>query len=581
MTKASSAMPLTLKSVATPEIGQPYTLSSLERALREQSDLSAVERFSQFHDETSHNAQEQHYKSLIPLTKPASGQQYAFHVNLDSCTGCKACVTACHSLNGLDDTETWRSVGFLHGGTAIAPLQQTVTTACHHCLDPACMNGCPVGAYEKDPLTGIVKHLDDQCIGCQYCMLTCPYEVPQFNKRLGIVRKCDMCSDRLAVGEAPACVQACPNEAISIQIVEQRAVLEDAQTDAFLPGAPSPGITAPTTTYTSSKPLPRNMLPADFYAVRPAHQHMPLVVMLVLTQLSVGAFCVDQILSPLLPPSLLAALRPWQSASALGFGLLALFAANFHLGRPQFAFRAFMGVRTSWMSREIIVLGAFAGSATLYAGAVWQADHAALHPSLAFLPALAREMAPALGRTVAVTGVLGVFCSVMLYVVTQRRWWSFSLTAFKFFLTAAVLGLSATIVIACAESIVRDGSLSGDMAAWIVNLAAALGIVTALKLIGEASIFLHLSDKQQGDLKRSALLLKGELGTQTMMRFTAGALGGLVVPFVFLSSANAQTGSSAVVGAALSLVLLTAGELVERMTFFSALSHPRMPGGIG
>lgn len=580
MTKASSTVPLQLIANAI-DVGQAYTLSSLERALREQADLSAVERFSQFHDESEHNAQSEHYRQLLPMTPPASGEQYAFHVDLDSCTGCKACVTACHSLNGLDESETWRSVGLLHGGTAIAPLQQTVTTACHHCIDPACMNGCPVGAYEKDLTTGIVKHLDDQCIGCQYCVLTCPYEVPQFNKRLGIVRKCDMCSDRLAVGEAPACVQACPNEAISIRVVEQRAVLEDAQGDAFLPGAPSPGITGPTTTYSSSKPLPRNMLPADFYSVRPGHQHMPLVVMLVLTQLSVGAFCVDQMLSPMLSDAVLSTLRPWQAMSALCLGLLALFAANFHLGRPQYAFRAVIGLRTSWMSREIVALGAFAGSATLYAAALWQADHAALHPSLAFLPTLAESIVPVLGRTVAVTGVIGVFCSVMLYVVTRRRWWSFSLTSFKFFLTSALLGLSATIGIASVVSIAQHGVLSLEMAEWIRDLAAALGVVTALKLLGEASIFLHLRDKQHGDLKRSALLLRGELGTQNVMRFTAGALGGLVVPFLFLSAIAAGTGPSVVVGAALSLALLTIGELLERMTFFSALSSPRMPGAIG
>jgi len=580
MTKPSSAMPLPLIARAATS-DQPYTLSSLEKALREQADLSAVERFSQFHDENEHNVQAKHYKELIPLTKPASGEQYAFHVDLDSCTGCKACVTACHSLNGLDETETWRSVGLLHGGTAIAPLQQTVTTACHHCVDPACMNGCPVAAYEKDPLTGIVKHLDDQCIGCQYCVLTCPYEVPQFNKRLGIVRKCDMCSDRLSVGEAPACVQACPNEAISIRVVDKRAVLEDAQTDAFLPGAPSPGITAPTTTYTSSKPLPRNMLPADFYSVRPAHQHMPLVVMLVLTQLSVGAFCVDQLLSPTLSPALLAELRPWQAISALGLGLLALFAANFHLGRPQFAFRAVLGVRTSWMSREILALGAFAGSASLYAGAVWQSDHIPPWPELAFLRPLAQQAAPLLGNVVAVTGVVGVFSSVMLYVVTRRRWWSFSMTAFKFFLTAALLGLSATIGIATAVSIAHDGVVSAEMTAWIHELAATLSIVTVLKLAGEASVFLHLRDKQHGDLKRSALLLKGELKGQTVLRYMAGGFGGLLLPFVFMSSFHRGGPTSALVGALLSLVLLTAGEVLERMSFFSASSSPRMPGAIG
>ena len=98
----------------------------------------------------------------------------------------------------------WRSVGLLHGGTSELPVIQHVTTACHHCVEPACLQGCPVKAFEKDPVTGIVKHLDDQCIGCQYCMLKCPYDVPKYSKSKGIVRKCDMCSDRLAADEAPA-----------------------------------------------------------------------------------------------------------------------------------------------------------------------------------------------------------------------------------------------------------------------------------------------------------------------------------------------------------------------------------------
>ena len=59
--------------------------------------------------------QAQFYKQLLPLSKPGAGEQYAFEVELDKCTGCKACVSACHSLNGLDTHETWRDVGTLHG----------------------------------------------------------------------------------------------------------------------------------------------------------------------------------------------------------------------------------------------------------------------------------------------------------------------------------------------------------------------------------------------------------------------------------------------------------------------------------
>src|SRR4051794_20462013 len=262
----------------------------IDELLAEQQQLTAVERFSQKHERHEFPSQARYYRELIPLTRPGAGEQYAFAVDLDACTGCKACVSACHSLNGLDEDEIWRDVGVIHGGTSAAPYQQAITTACHHCVEPACLEGCPVKAYEKDDATGIVRHLDDQCIGCQYCTLMCPYDAPKYSVKKGIVRKCDMCSDRLAVGEAPACVQGCPNQAIAIKVVSLVQSIHASEANAFLPGAPAPDHTVPTTVYKSARPTPANMLPADFYGVSPEHGHAPLVIMLVLTQLAVGAF---------------------------------------------------------------------------------------------------------------------------------------------------------------------------------------------------------------------------------------------------------------------------------------------------
>src|SRR6266404_2417067 len=89
----------------------PRTLA--EDLLAEQKDLSAVSRFAQWHKLNSPAVGGGNYRSLIPLTKPKPGQQYAFEVDLDKCSGCKACVSACHSLNGLDDGEAWRDTGLL------------------------------------------------------------------------------------------------------------------------------------------------------------------------------------------------------------------------------------------------------------------------------------------------------------------------------------------------------------------------------------------------------------------------------------------------------------------------------------
>jgi formate dehydrogenase iron-sulfur subunit len=557
---------------------EPKHLPLVDQYLREQAQLTAVERFSQLHETTELPAQAKYYRSLLPLDKPRSGQQYAFSVDLDRCSGCKACVTACHSLNGLDESETWRSVGLLHGGSASAPVQQTVTTACHHCIEPACMEGCPVNAYEKDAVTGIVRHLDDQCIGCQYCTLTCPYEVPQFNKKLGIVRKCDMCSDRLAADEAPACVQGCPNEAIAIRIVETAQILEDAQADAFLPGAPSPGITLPTTEYKTTRVFPKNTLPADFYNVRPAHNHFPLVVLLVLTQLSVGAFSVNYVVTSFYS----GAVERYHALAALVLGLVALAASTLHLGRPQYGFRAIMGFRHSWMSREIACFGAFAGLAVAYAAGAW-AD-----PLLRVLgvptldPAWSMRLQRWLGGAVALTGLLGVGCSAMLYAVTRRVFWQLSYSGPRFLGTSALLGLSLTLITFSAAAYFGEPVPGVTLA----GLCQTLFGVAALKLLMDASVLAHLRSAQVSDLKRTALLMWGELATLTQARFVVGVVGGLAIPallpaFFTPGSARVQLSNAPLALAALSCVLLVGGELIERSLFFMAAASPKMPGAVG
>lgn len=541
----------------------PDTLTPIDRYVARQQGATAVERFARLHEArqlvpTSY-ADERWYADGVPLTSPAPGEQYAFRVDLDRCSGCKACVAACHSLNGLDEGESWRGAGQLVGVTSAR--HQTVPTGCHHCVDPACLSGCPTDAYLKDPVTGIVKHLDDQCIGCSYCELTCPYEVPKLNKRLGVVRKCDMCSDRLGAGEAPACVQACPTNAISIAVVEQAAVVTDALDGALVPGAPASSITAPTTQYVSRRPLDDDLVAADHHAVHLSRSHPPLAFMLVLTQLSVGAF-LSALAGDLLVDGGLSSAGAVGAAAA---GVLALAASVLHLGRPLVAWRAVVGIRHSWLSREIVAFGAYAGLAVAYATAA----------ATELLPSGARG---ALGAGAAIAGVAGIGCSALIYVATHRTWWRSRFTAPKFVLSAATTGpLALAAVLLVADAASRRPVSSPTL---VVALASVAASASFLKLADEALLLRHARPAAAGDLHRTALLLTGPLSSMSRWRFACGALGvagGVGLAAAASASDGVPDGIVLLAIAALALALV--GELLERYQFFVASVAPRMPGG--
>ena len=551
----------------------PAGMTLVDRYLHEQQDLSAVARFSQRHEADDLPLQARYYSELLPATPPGPGEQYAFEVDLDSCSGCKACVVACNSLNGLDETETWRDVGLLFGGSDTEPFLQHVTAACHHCLDPACLDVCPVRAYEKDSQTGIVRHLDDQCIGCQYCILACPYDVPKYNATRGIVRKCDMCSDRLAVGEAPACVQSCPNSAIRITTVSRQAAAENCETGAFLPGAPDPQLTQPTTHYKTNRVFPRNTLPADYYSVQPEHAHWPLVTMLVLTQLSVGAFLIQLLAELLFESSGPGAIRAVQAGGALSFGLVALGASTLHLGRPHLAFRAVIGLTTSWLSREILAFSIFAGLAVLYAGSVLMSDAAAT---------VTRSLQVSLGTGVVAAGLAGIVCSIMIYQRTQRRLWNGPATTIRFLLTTIVLGLSTIVLTTTAGAVVSSAADATVASGFAEIMFPGLIVAIALKLAFEGSLFVHLRSRQHTPLKRSALLMTGDLAKAAKWRFALGIVGGIILPAFWMWQLR-QTALVSIVSHVLiagQFAALLAGELLERYLFFTAVVAPRMPGGL-
>lgn len=543
----------------------------IDDLLAEQQRLTAVERFSRKHDRNALPSQSRYYRDLIPLSKPTAGEQYAFAVDLDICTGCKACVSACHSLNGLDDDEIWRNIGLIHGGTVEAPYQQTITTACHHCVEPGCLAGCPVCAYEKDAATGIVRHLDDQCIGCQYCVLKCPYDVPKYSEKRGIVRKCDMCYGRLSVGEAPACVQACPSGAITIRIASKLEITGGIRSgERLLPGAVDSAITKPATTYTTRRSIPANARPGDDLVLRREHAHWPLIWMLVLTQVAAGMY-VSMAGVAVGNGPLFEVVKGPLSMVAFVLLNLGLAVSVLHLGKPLGAWRAFLGLRTSWMSREIVAFGLFAAPAAgLAFASCWSA-------ALGWIPALRvvesfvnpAQFAVPFAIVTAALGMLGVFCSAMIYIDTHRPYWAREITFTKFFGTALLLGASGMAAVLAWTGVVAGISFDGAVVAF-----AIVGTIIRTALAGwEFLNFRQTLGNPSHANHRSALVV-----WNLQRRLLDARVALFVCSTVFGLAAMNHSGMGAAIFATLSFLLTFGSQVIERYFFFTAVVAPRMPG---
>ncbi len=152
----------------------------------------------------------------------------AILIDTTKCIGCRACQVACKSWNDLKGgkatfSETWSNPRYLSSNqfTRIIFREMSspdgqlqwhfISRRCMHCNDPACASACPVGALIKMP-EGPVVYDDGKCIGCRYCMMACPFQIPKFQweSAVPLVRKCTFCADRQAMHLAPACVTTCP-----------------------------------------------------------------------------------------------------------------------------------------------------------------------------------------------------------------------------------------------------------------------------------------------------------------------------------------------------------------------------------
>ncbi|HZC67146.1 MAG TPA: formate dehydrogenase subunit beta [Nitrospirales bacterium] len=190
--------------------------------------------------------------SRSATTTPSPGvretQKVAKLIDVSKCIGCKACQVACMEWNDLRDEvgtnhgvydnpldltdKSWTVMRFSEVEVEQGKLEWLIRKdGCMHCADPGCLKACPAPGAIVQYSNGIVDFHEENCIGCGYCITGCPFNIPRISKKDSKAYKCTLCSDRVSVGQEPACVKTCPTGALvfgskedMIQHAEERIV---------------------------------------------------------------------------------------------------------------------------------------------------------------------------------------------------------------------------------------------------------------------------------------------------------------------------------------------------------------------
>ncbi len=161
-----------------------------------------------------------------PAVGALTGDPVGVLMDTTRCIGCRSCEFACASANGLPepdentvpgpDRDTSTTQWTVVKGYQVGDRNITVKRQCMHCLQPACASACLTKAMHKTP-DGPVAWTSSKCMGCRYCMVSCPFDVPRFEYHAAVprIQKCQLCAARVAAGEQPACVANCPAQALT------------------------------------------------------------------------------------------------------------------------------------------------------------------------------------------------------------------------------------------------------------------------------------------------------------------------------------------------------------------------------
>jgi DMSO reductase iron-sulfur subunit len=522
-------------------------------------------------------------------SNPDRYKQHGFHFSTDDCIGCHACEAACSEKNDLPAHISFRSVGYVEGGTWPDYQRMNISMACNHCDDPVCLKGCPTRAYTKFAEYGAVLQDPDICFGCGYCTWVCPYNAPQLDHVKGEVSKCNMCVDRLEVGLKPACVSACLAGALDFGVIETLPENRQ-QAKLSIPGFPTPEITRPNIRFQQLKSLPREMNRTDSMPIqyiregdkefksRPKEKTQPmewswaklrsredpLVVFTLVSQAVVGAFLI-LFLGKVFGLDGLAQFP--KVTIALLFGLLALetFAlalSTAHLGKPRYFYRAFYNLRYSPVSREVAALALFYNALGAYA----LLSVVSLWFSTGWLSLLQTIS----GWCATGFGPLALYAMYKIYRIKARPFWNHWQVLSSFFGTAASLGTSVVGLVYLTTLSFQGLSDSKTMSILAALLVAGL----AIEAIG---LVFHARDlkRRGGEAAASHLEQCSTFGKTYLLR-NLGLGAGIVV-----ASAQVIIGPSGIPGLFSWLVLtglVAATAVIGRALFYVLVIPTTMPG---
>lgn len=582
--------------------------------------------------------------SCDPTDEFKATQQVGFIFRADNCIGCHSCEAACNEKNGLPSHIAWRKVGYVEGGTYPDYTRVNISMACNHCDDPVCLKGCPTGAYVKYQDTGAVIVDSDICFGCQYCTWVCPYEAPAFNPETGSVTKCNMCVDRLDAGLQPMCVDACLGHALEFGAIDKYE-RDNPAALTHIAGFPDPSISKPNVRFDQRRSLPTTMKRADTELIQyqsltssnentrineiglpyqssgktysastgenhgsktskrvpwsSLHSHeTSLVVFTLLAQFVVGAFLSLWSL-PLITSGAGLKTSLVGPTQAILVGITTLLAVGLgistaHLGKPWRCYRSLNNLRYSWVSREILAMGLFFGSLTLFT-------------ALTFLGVSGSWAQWGLGSAVAMCGIASIFTMSKIYMIPARPFWNHPHTWVSFYSSAFVLGpyLVATVLglLTAIPVIFLAAFTAVALTTQMIQMTSQRGHLQDLasepkvnnkrnRLFGPLSTNTQASLHVQGEAQASYDQLLGKFERFQKMRnalslvtisMSAITLVATIATSLFWRGPSGVMSlvNSVVPWVTLSLfVTVLAGELIGRALFYSVVTPTTMPGSL-